>query len=472
MSFIEDVKGREILDSRGNPTVEVEVMLEDGAWGRAAVPSGASTGVHEALELRDGDDSRYLGKGVEQAVANINDNIANELFGWDATDQEGIDAFLQQLDGTPNKASLGANAILGVSLAVAKAAAESTGQPLYRYLGGVSARTLPVPMMNILNGGAHTGWQTTDFQEFMVMPVGADSFREGLRWGAEIYHALKKVLKGKGYNTNTGDEGGFAPALKGGNNEALEVILEAIGQAGYEAGEDILIALDPATSELYEDGQYRLRIENKTLSSEALVKHWESWASQYPIISIEDGLAEDDWEGWVALNQAIGDRVQLVGDDLLVTNVERLKKGIEQKAANSILIKLNQIGSLSETIAAIEMAKRAGWTAVVSHRSGETEDTTIADLAVALNAGQIKTGAPARSDRVAKYNQLLRIEDELEDSALYLGVDHSSMYRRGQAFGSGSRAMARPSQFAASTKTDSNVLVRPRGPSGVWIETA
>jgi enolase len=423
MSFIEDVKGREILDSRGNPTVEVEVMLEDGAWGRAAVPSGASTGVHEALELRDGDDSRYLGKGVEQAVANINDNIANELFGWDATDQEGIDAFLQQLDGTPNKASLGANAILGVSLAVAKAAAESTGQPLYRYLGGVSARTLPVPMMNILNGGAHTGWQTTDFQEFMVMPVGADSFREGLRWGAEIYHALKKVLKGKGYNTNTGDEGGFAPALKGGNNEALEVILEAIGQAGYEAGEDILIALDPATSELYEDGQYRLRIENKTLSSEALVKHWESWASQYPIISIEDGLAEDDWEGWVALNQAIGDRVQLVGDDLLVTNVERLKKGIEQKAANSILIKLNQIGSLSETIAAIEMAKRAGWTAVVSHRSGETEDTTIADLAVALNAGQIKTGAPARSDRVAKYNQLLRIEDELEDSALYLGVN-------------------------------------------------
>jgi enolase len=373
--------------------------------------------------LRDGDDSRYLGKGVEQAVANINDNIANELFGWDATDQEGIDAFLQQLDGTPNKASLGANAILGVSLAVAKAAAESTGQPLYRYLGGVSARTLPVPMMNILNGGAHTGWQTTDFQEFMVMPVGADSFREGLRWGAEIYHALKKVLKGKGYNTNTGDEGGFAPALKGGNNEALEVILEAIGQAGYEAGEDILIALDPATSELYEDGQYRLRIENKTLSSEALVKHWENWASQYPIISIEDGLAEDDWEGWVALNQAIGDRVQLVGDDLLVTNVERLKKGIEQKAANSILIKLNQIGSLSETIAAIEMAKRAGWTAVVSHRSGETEDTTIADLAVALNAGQIKTGAPARSDRVAKYNQLLRIEDELEDSALYLGVN-------------------------------------------------
>lgn len=422
MSFIEDVKGREILDSRGNPTVEVEVILEDGAFGRAAVPSGASTGVHEALELRDGEESRYLGKGVEQAVANINENIANELFGWDATDQEGIDAFLQQLDGTPNKANLGANAILGVSLAVAKAAAESTGQPLYRYLGGVSARTLPVPMMNILNGGAHTGWQSTDFQEFMVMPVGAESFREGLRWGAEIYHALKKVLKGKGYNTNTGDEGGFAPALKGGNNEALEVILEAISQAGYEAGKDILIALDPATSELYEDGQYRLRIENKTLSSEAMVKHWESWASQYPIISIEDGLAEDDWEGWVALNQAIGDRVQLVGDDLLVTNVERLQKGIEMKAANSILIKLNQIGSLSETIAAIEMAKRAGWTAVVSHRSGETEDTTIADLAVALNAGQIKTGAPARSDRVAKYNQLLRIEDELEDSAVYLGM--------------------------------------------------
>jgi enolase len=423
MSIIADIIGREILDSRGNPTVEAEVYLEDGAVGRAAVPSGASTGVHEALELRDGDQGRYLGKGVEQAVNNVNEIIAPELIGEDALDQEGIDAFMLELDGTPNKSKLGANAILAVSLAVAKAAAESTAQPLYRYLGGVSARTLPVPMMNILNGGAHTGWQTTDFQEFMVMPVGAESFREGLRWGAEIYHALKKVLKDKGYNTNTGDEGGFAPALKQGNNEALEVILEAIGKAGYKAGEQVLIALDPATSELYENGQYNLRIEGKKLSSDDLVKLWESWVNQYPIISIEDGLAEDDWDGWTALRQAIGDRVQLVGDDLLVTNVERLEKAIAAKAANSILIKLNQIGSLSETIAAIEMAKRASWTAVISHRSGETEDTTIADLAVALNAGQIKTGAPARSDRVAKYNQLLRIEEELGSTGLYPGTN-------------------------------------------------
>ncbi len=422
MSEIEAIIGREILDSRGNPTVEVEVLLEDGSIGRAAVPSGASTGVHEALELRDGDEQRYLGKGVQKAVVNINSRIADELIGWDALDQESIDAFLRQLDGTPNKAKLGANAVLGVSLAVAKAAAASCGQPLYRYLGGVSARTLPVPMMNILNGGAHTGWQTTDFQEFMVMPVGADSFQEGLRWGAEIYHALKKVLKTGGYNTNVGDEGGFAPALKGGNNEALDVIMEAIAKAGYKAGEQVLIALDPATSELYEEGKYKLRIEGKTLSSEDMVKLWAGWVDNYPIISIEDGLAEDDWDGWVALNQALGDRVQLVGDDLLVTNVERLQKGIELKVGNSILIKLNQIGSLSETIAAIEMAKRAGWTAVISHRSGETEDTTIADLAVALNAGQIKTGAPARSDRVAKYNQLLRIEDGLGDTALYPGM--------------------------------------------------
>lgn len=422
MSYIEEIVAREILDSRGNPTVEVEVILEDGSLGRAAVPSGASTGVHEALELRDGDKNRYLGKGVEKAVENVNEKIAPELFGWDARDQEGIDAFMRELDGTANKAELGANAILAVSLAVAKAAAESTAQPLYRYLGGVSARTLPVPMLNILNGGAHTGWQTTDFQEFMVMPVGAESFREGLRWGAEIYHALKGVLKSKGYNTNVGDEGGFAPALKKGNTEALEVILEAIGKAGYKTGEQVLIALDPAVSELYEDGQYTLRIEGKKLSSEQMVKMWESWVGQYPIISLEDGLAEDDWDGWVALRQAIGDRVQLVGDDLLVTNVERLKRGIEQKVGNSILIKLNQIGTLSETIAAIEMAKRAGWTAVISHRSGETEDTTIADLAVALNAGQIKTGAPARSDRVAKYNQLLRIEEELAETAVYPGL--------------------------------------------------
>jgi enolase len=422
MSFVDEVIAREILDSRGNPTVEVEVILEDGSFGRAAVPSGASTGVHEALELRDGDKDRYLGKGVEKAVENVNETIAAELFGWDALDQEGIDAFLRELDGTPNKAKLGANAILGVSLAVAKAAAESTAQPLFRYLGGVSAHTLPVPMLNILNGGAHTGWQTTDFQEFMVMPVGAESFREALRWGAEIYHALKKALKDKGYNTNVGDEGGFAPALKKGNNEAIEIILAAIEKAGYKAGEQVLIALDPATSELYEDGKYNLRIEGKTLSSDDMVKLWEGWVNQYPIISIEDGLAEDDWDGWVALNQAIGDRAQLVGDDLLVTNVERLKQGIEKKVGNSILIKLNQIGTLSETIAAIEMAKRANWTAVVSHRSGETEDTTIADLAVALNAGQIKTGAPARSDRVAKYNQLLRIEEMLAETALYPGL--------------------------------------------------
>jgi len=422
MSLIEEIIGREILDSRGNPTVEVDVILEDGSFGRAAVPSGASTGVHEALEMRDGDEDRYLGKGVEKAVDNINETIALELYGWEALDQEGLDAYMLELDGTANKSNLGANAILGVSLAVAKAAAMSTGQPLYRYLGGVSARTLPVPMLNILNGGAHTGWQTTDFQEFMVMPVGAEDFREGIRWGTEIYHTLKKVLKGKGYNTNVGDEGGFAPPLKGGNKEALDVIMEAIDKAGYQPGEEVLIALDPATSELYEDGKYNLRIEGKTLSSEEMVKLWEGWVNQYPIISIEDGLAEDDWDGWVLLNQTIGDRVQLVGDDLLVTNVERLRQGIEKKVGNSILIKLNQIGSLSETIAAIEMAKKANWTAVISHRSGETEDSTIADLAVAMNAGQIKTGAPARSDRVAKYNQLLRIEEELDEIGVYPGV--------------------------------------------------
>ncbi len=419
---IESITAQEILDSRGNPTVEVEVVLEDGSRGRAAVPSGVSTGVHEALELRDGDPSRFLGKGVTKAVGNVNDVIAKELKGWDATDQEGIDASLVQLDGTSNKANLGANAILGVSLAVAKAAARSKGQPLYRYLGGGSGTTLPVPMLNIVNGGAHAGWQT-DFQEFMVMPVGAESFREALRWGAEIYHTLKKALKSKGYSTNVGDEGGFAPSFKNGNQEAIEVILEAVQQAGYSAGDQVMIALDPATSEIYEDGQYHLRTEGKSLSSEEMVKFWEQWVKRYPIISLEDGLAEDDWEGWSALREAIGSRVQLVGDDLLVTNVERLKKGIEKKAANSILIKLNQIGSLSETIATVEMARKAHWTAVISHRSGETEDTTIADLAVALNAGQIKTGAPARSDRVAKYNQLLRIEQELGERALYPGRD-------------------------------------------------
>ena len=419
--LIEDVAAREILDSRGNPTVEVEVLLTDGSSGLAAVPSGASTGVHEALELRDGDAARYGGKGVQQAVENVNMAIEEDLYGWDALDQAGIDKLLLGLDGTPNKSQLGANAILGVSLAVAKAAAQSVELPLYRYLGGVSARTLPVPMMNILNGGAHTGWQSTDFQEFMVMPVGASSFCEALRWGAEIYQSLKEVLKEKGYSTNVGDEGGFAPSLKN-DEEAIELILEAIQAAGYQAGEQVLIALDPAASELWEDGKYNLRIQGKTLTSDQLVALWQDWVDRYPIISIEDGLAEDDWDGFAALTAAVGDRVQIMGDDLLVTNVGRLEKAIQLKAANSILIKLNQIGSLSETLAAIEMAHRAGWTAVVSHRSGETEDTTIADLSVAVNAGQIKTGAPCRSDRVAKYNQLLRIEEELGESAVYPGM--------------------------------------------------
>src|SRR5512136_505180 len=420
-TLIEDIVAREILDSRGNPTVEVEVLLADGALGRAAVPSGASTGIYEALEMRDGDASRYGGKGVLKAVDNVNSDIAEELYGWDALDQEGVDNFLRGLDGTANKSNLGANAILGVSLAVAKAAAESVELPLYRYLGGVSARTLPVPMMNILNGGAHTNWQSTDCQEFMVMPVGADSFAEALRWSAEIYQSLKKVLKGKGYSTNVGDEGGFAPSLKS-DEEAIESILAAIQAAGYKAGEQVMIALDPAASELWDNGKYNLRVQKKVLTPDEMVARWQDWVKQYPIISIEDGLAQDDWDGWVALTAAIGDRVQIVGDDLLVTNVERLAKAIEVKATNSILIKLNQIGSLSETLAAIEMAKRAGFTAVVSHRSGETEDTTIADLSVAMNAGQIKTGAPCRSDRVAKYNQLLRIEEELAESAVYPGL--------------------------------------------------
>ena len=420
MSTIEQVIGREILDSRGNPTVEVDVHLDDGIVGRAAVPSGASTGVHEALELRDEDSGRFLGKGVAKAVANVNDVIAGALVGRDCRAQKDIDALMCQLDGTPTKAKLGANAILGVSLAVAKAAAASTGQPLYRYIGGVSASTLPVPMMNIMNGGAHGAW-VTDFQEFMVMPVGASSFREALRWGSEIYHTLKQVLGSKGYATGVGDEGGFSPALTKGNNEAIDIILEAIDRAGYQPGEQIMIALDPATSEIYEDGKYHLKTENRTLSRDEMVRLWEEWVARYPIISLEDGMAEDDWDGWVMLHQALGDKVQLVGDDLLVTNVEFLQKGIELHAANSILIKLNQIGSLSETIAAVDMAQRAGWTAVISHRSGETEDSTIADLAVALNAGQIKTGAPARSDRVAKYNQLLRIEEELGDSGGYPG---------------------------------------------------
>ena len=420
MTAIEEVVAREILDSRGNPTVEVEVTLEWGAVGRAAVPSGASTGVHEAVELRDGDPSRYGGKGVLKAVENVNEVIAEELWGFEALDQVALDEYLIALDGTPNKGNLGANAILGVSLATAKAAAAALGLPLYRYIGGVSARTLPVPMMNILNGGKHA-MDGPDLQEFMAMPVGASSFAEALRWGAETYHALKKVLKGKGYSTGVGDEGGFAPALKS-NEEAVELIIEGIQLAGFEPGKDIFVALDPAASEVFEDGKYVLKKEGRTLSGEEMVDFYEDWVNKYPIISIEDGLAEDDWDAWVLMNQRLGDRLQIMGDDLLVTNVERLKLGIERKVGNSILIKLNQIGTLTETLAAIEMAKRAGWTAVVSHRSGETEDATISDLVVAVNAGQIKTGAPCRSDRVAKFNQLLRIEEELGDAAVYAGM--------------------------------------------------
>jgi enolase len=421
-SIIEDVIAHEILDSRGNPTIEVEVTLMDGSWGRAAVPSGASTGVHEALELRDDDKQRYLGKGVLKAVANVNEEIADALIGWDVTDQMGVDQALLDLDGTPNKSALGANAILGTSLAVAKAAANALGLPLYRYIGGVYAHVLPVPMMNILNGGAHTGWQSTDAQEFMVMPLGASSFSEGLRWGAEIYHTLKSVLKERGYTALVGDEGGYAPALKA-NSEAVEVILVAIERAGYKPGEQIGIALDPAASELYEEesGLYNLRREGKKLNSEEMVAFWKSWVDQYPIVSIEDGLAQDDWQGWRMMVAELGDRLQIVGDDLLVTNPERVRRAIQEKAANALLVKLNQIGTLTETIEAVEICQRAGWRAVTSHRSGETEDTTIADLSVALNMGQIKTGAPARSDRVAKYNQLLRIEAELGEIARYAG---------------------------------------------------
>ncbi len=420
MTSIEEILAREILDSRGNPTVEVEVVLEFGGTGRSAVPSGASTGVHEAVELRDGDAGRYGGKGVLKAVENVNGIIAEELWGFDALDQVALDEYLIELDGTPNKGRLGANAILGVSLATAKAAADVMGLPLYRYIGGVSARTLPVPMMNILNGGKHAV-DGPDLQEFMAMPVGASSFAEALRWGAETYHALKKVLKSKGYSTGVGDEGGFAPSLKS-NEEAVELIIEAILQAGYEPGRDLFVALDPAASEVFQDGKYVLKKEGRTLSGEEMVDFYEDWVEKYPIISIEDGLHEDDWDTWILMQKRLGSRLQIVGDDLLVTNVERLKLGIERRAANSILIKLNQIGTLTETLAAIEMAKRASWTAVVSHRSGETEDTTIADLVVATNAGQIKTGAPCRSDRVAKFNQLLRIEEELGGMAVYAGM--------------------------------------------------
>jgi len=421
-TIIEDITGREILDSRGNPTVEVEVTLMDGATGRAAVPSGASTGVHEALELRDGDKARYLGKGTLKAVDNVNGDIADALVGWDALEQKAIDETMIELDGTPNKSKFGANAILGVSLAVAKAAANSLGLPLFRYIGGVYAHVLPVPMMNILNGGAHTGWQSTDAQEFMVMPLGAESFAEGLRWGAEIYHNLKAVLKSRGYTALVGDEGGYAPALKA-NAEAVEVILEAIQKAGYKAGEQVAIALDPAASEFYEEDTqtYNLRKEGRKLTGEQMVAFWKSWVDQYPIVSIEDGLAQDDWQSWELMVKELGDRIQIVGDDLLVTNPERVRRAIKEKAANALLVKLNQIGSLTETIEAVETCQRAGWRAVTSHRSGETEDSTIADLAVALNMGQIKTGAPARSDRVAKYNQLLRIEEMLGDTAAYAG---------------------------------------------------
>ncbi len=423
---IESISALEILDSRGNPTIEVEVVLMDGAWGRAAVPSGASTGEHEALEMRDGDKKRYLGKGVAKAVANVNGLISDALFGWDASDQRGIDAELITLDGTPNKAKLGANAILGVSLAVAKASANSFGMPLYRYLGGVYAHVLPVPMMNIMNGGAHTNWQSTDMQEFMVMPFGAPSFTEGVRWGAEIYHALKSVLKEKGYGTLVGDEGGYAPALKA-NNEAIELILAAIEKAGFKAGrgQEVAIALDPAASELYDEKtkKYNLRKEGKELTGEQMVEFYAKWVKDYPIVSIEDGHAQDDWSSWSLMTKELGDKIQIVGDDLLVTNPERVRRGIAEKTCNALLVKVNQIGSLTETIEAVELCHRAGWRTVTSHRSGETEDSTIADLAVALNTGQIKTGAPARSDRVAKYNQLMRIEAELGDTAKYAGWD-------------------------------------------------
>jgi enolase len=419
-TMIEDIQAREILDSRGSPTIEVAVLLIGGARGVAAVPSGASTGAHEAVELRDGDKKRYGGKGVLSAVRNVNDTIREALVGRDANEQVLVDELMIKLDGTANKGKLGANAILGVSLAIARAAANANQQPLYRYIGGVSARTLPVPMMNILNGGKHAD-NSTDMQEYMVLPVGAPTFHEALRMGAEVYQGLKKVLHDKKLNTNVGDEGGFAPSLSS-NREALEVIVAAIEAAGYKPGVDIFLGMDPAASEFYEDGKYVLAREGRTLTSSEMVDLYERWLNDYPIITIEDGLAEDDWEGWAQLRQRLGERVQLVGDDLFVTNTERLKRGIREHSANSILIKLNQIGTLTETLAAIEMAKCAAFTAVVSHRSGETEDTTVADLVVATNAGQIKTGAPARSERVAKYNRLLAIEDELgEETARYAG---------------------------------------------------
>ncbi|HTH51300.1 MAG TPA: phosphopyruvate hydratase [Pyrinomonadaceae bacterium] len=420
MSYIEMVHAREIMDSRGNPTIEAEVILEDGTQGRAAVPSGASTGENEAVELRDGDNGRYLGKGVLDAVKNVNETIGRELEGLDCLDQTLIDQVMIDLDGTENKSKLGANAILAVSLANARAAAAFQEMPLYRYIGGTNAKTLPVPMMNILNGGAHAD-NNVDFQEFMVMPVGAESFSKALRCGAEIFHTLKGVLKGRGYSTSVGDEGGFAPNLKS-NDEAVETILEAIDKAGYKAGDDVMMALDPASSEFFKDGKYVFKKSDKReLSSEEMAAYWTDWCNKYPIVSIEDGMAENDWDGWKALTDSVGDRVQLVGDDLFVTNVKFLQKGIELGSANSILIKVNQIGTLTETLDAIELARTNNMTAVISHRSGETEDSFIADLAVATNAGQIKTGSLCRSDRIAKYNQLLRIEEDLGDSAKYPG---------------------------------------------------
>lgn len=420
MTKIERIFAREILDSRGNPTVEVDVELACGATGRAAVPSGASTGAHEAVELRDGDKKRYSGKGVLKAVKNVNETIAKTILGMDALDQAAVDRAMIELDGTPNKSKLGANAILGVSLAVARAAADAVGLPLYRYLGGVSAKILPVPMFNILNGGVHANWQGTDFQEYMICPVGAANFREALRWGSEVYQALKAVLKSGGYSVGVGDEGGFAPTLQS-NAQAVEVILEAINKAGYQAGKDIAIALDPASSSFYENGKYNLRSEKRQISSAEMVELYADWVQKYPIVVIEDGLSEDDWSGWKLLNHKIGDKIELVGDDLFVTNVNRIAKGIAENAANAVLIKLNQIGSLTETIAAIEMAKKAGWGAMVSHRSGETVDSFIADFTVAMATGHLKTGAPCRGERVEKYNQLMRIEEELGTGAVYAG---------------------------------------------------
>jgi len=417
---IRNVRAREILDSRGNPTVEVEIALADGSFGRAAVPSGASTGVYEALELRDGDKGRYLGKGVLKAVAHVNVDIAAAVNGLDACDQAGVDRAMLALDGTESKSKLGANAILGVSMAVARAAAASAKLPLYRYLGGDSANLLPVPMFNILNGGVHANWQSTDLQEFMIAPVGAPDFREALRCGAETYHALKSVLKSAGYSTGVGDEGGFAPAFKR-NADAVENILKAIEKAGYKPGSDVAVVLDCAASSIYEDGAYHLRTEGRKVSAADMVRMYEEWIGRYPIVSIEDGLAEDDWEGWALLNRTLGGRIQLVGDDLFVTNVKRLARGIAEGSANSVLIKLNQIGTLTETVAAIEMARKAGWTAMISHRSGETVDSFIADLSVAMGTGQIKTGAPCRGERVEKYNQLLRIEEELDSKAVFSG---------------------------------------------------